>query len=121
MKASRIETFEPNKELHVYMMISSICLNSCVSTKTDARAAALVESYHPTFHQENGIELGYDRFKVAPQDGEDRSTYPCIYLRRSRQLVGDEEAPNVAQNDKDMDPFFPPIYVTRLIPGEISI
>ena len=105
---------------HIYVMISGFCLSCCGSAKTEARAAALVESYHPIFLQEYGIELGYDRFKAAPRD-EDRPTDPCIYLRRSRQLVDEEEAPPVGHSGEDMDTFFHPIYVTRLIPGEISI
>jgi hypothetical protein len=93
----------------VYMMISGFSLTFCA----DARAPAVVELYQPTFLQEYGIELGYRTFESSP-------LIPCIYLRRSRRLVGGEEAP-VGHNCKAMDKCFPPIYVTRLIPGEINI
>ena len=105
---------------HVYMMISGICFSCYESAKPDARATALVKSYDPMFLKEYGIKLGYDKFKVSPKV-EDSPICPCIYLRRSRRLVDEEEAPPAGHSGKDMDTFFPPIYVTRLIPGEISI
>ena len=101
---------------YAYWMISGFCISCWLSTKT----ASLVESYQPTFRQECGIELGYGRFKVPPQN-EDSPVCPCIYLGRSRQLVDDEEAPVVGHDCKEMDTFFPPIYVTCLIPGEVHI
>ena len=86
----------------------------------DAKVAALVESYQPRFLNEYGVELGYDKFSSSPQ-GRCSSKVPGIYLRRPRRMVDEEDAP-LGRDCDDLDgERIPPIYVFRLIPGEIDI
>ena len=74
--------------------------------KADAKLTALVDSYQHVFLEEYGVELGYSPRHCFGN--------PCINLRRPHQLgdVGDSKA---------MDGRYPPIYLDRLIPGEIHI
>jgi hypothetical protein len=79
-----------------------------------AKATSLVESYQPIFLKEYGVEIGFGNpYRVFP------TIYPIIYLRRSRKLV--DEAVPIAGDRGAMEGHFPPIYLDRFIPGEISL
>ena len=84
----------------------------------DTQVAALVETYQPIFLQEYGVEIGYGRFNMSQEGGW--NILPAIYLRRPQRLVDEEVAPQGSDSD-DLDGRFPPIYLSRLIPGEILI
>ena len=81
----------------------------------DTRLTALVETYQPIFLNEYGVEIGYGRFILCGW-----SKLPALYLRRPQRLVDEEVAPDCGDSD-DLDGRFPPIYLSRLIPGEIHI
>ena len=103
----------------IYSMFVWLILVHLVKTylrhKADPKLTALVESYRLQFLEDFGVELGYGRFCVPPACGK----FPGIYLRRPRRMV-DEEVPCDSDSEV-MDTRFPPIYVVRLIPGEIHI
>ena len=84
----------------------------------DAQLTALVETYQPISLEEYGVEIGYGRFSLSPKGGWFK--IPAIYLRRPQRLVDEEVAPDGGDSD-DLDGRFPPIYLSRLIPGEIHI
>ena len=86
--------------------------------KADTKLTALVEPYQPIFLEKYGIELGYGKFSLSPQGV--CSKIHGIYLRRPRRVMEDEEAQDRGHG-KDLDGWFPPIYLVRLIPGEIHI
>jgi hypothetical protein len=85
----------------------------------DTHLTALVESYQPIFLAEYGVEIGYGRFSLSPNGGW--SKIPAIYLRRPQRLVDEEAAPGVGNRSDNLEGRFPPIYLSRLIPGEIHI
>ena len=88
--------------------------NTLLRKKVDTELTALVESYQPMFLTQFGVYLGYGRFSLSPNSGG--SKVPGIYLRRLRRVMEDEEAPD---GGEDRPP--PPIYLVRLIPGEMHI
>jgi len=89
--------------------------------KAHRKITELVESYQPVFLEQYGVELGYRPFAYSKHPCI--AKLPCISLRRSRRSE-DEEAP-VDGDSKDMDRTsttnLPPIYLVRLIPGQIHI
>ena len=99
----------------VWLLLVYAAVNH-VRKNVDTRLTSLMESYQPMFLEEYGVELGYGRFSLSPKGGW--FPLPCIYLRRPRRRV-DEEAP-VGGDCQDLGRF-PPIYLTRLIPGEIHL
>ena len=101
--------------LVVYVIFGYIA-SLYLQTMTDAKIATLVESYQPRFLTEYGVELGYGKFSSGGC-----CKVPGIYLRRPRQLVDEEQAQVVGDCDDLDGGRIPPIYVFRLIPGEIDI
>jgi hypothetical protein len=75
-----------------------------------AKATSLVESYQPIFLKQCGVEIGFCHPKMD---------FPTIYLRRSRRQV--DEAVPIGGDCGAMEGHFPPIYLDRFIPGEISL
>jgi hypothetical protein len=75
-----------------------------------AKATSLVESYQPIFLKQYGVEIGLS---------EPEGPFPIIYLRRSRRLV--DKAVPIGGDCGAMEGHFPPIYLDRFIPGEISL
>jgi hypothetical protein len=90
---------------------------------TDAKLATLVESYKPRFLTDYGVELGYGRFNSPSLQGGGCccSKAPGIYLRRPRRLVDVEKASVGGESDALDGGRIPPIYIFRLIPGELDI
>ena len=99
----------------VYVILGYIA-SIYLQTMTDAKIATLVESYQPRFLTEYGVELGYGKFSSGGC-----CKVPGIYLRRPRRLVDEEQAQVVGDCDDLDGGRIPPIYVFRLIPGEIDI
>ena len=103
----------------VYVILGYIAGKN-LRTMTDVNIATLVESYQPRFLAEYGVELGYGRFSSSPQGGG-CCKVPGIYLRHPRRLEDEEQTP-VGGDCDDLDGGrIPPIFVFRLIPGEIDI
>jgi hypothetical protein len=90
---------------------------------SDAKLATLVGSYKPRFLTDYGVELGYGRFNSSSSQGGGccHSKVPGIYLRRPRRLVDVEKASVGSESDVLDGGRIPPIYLFRLIPGEIDI
>lgn len=103
----------------VYVILGYIA-GANLRTMTDAKLTAQVESYQPRFLNEYGVELGYGKFSSSPQGGG-CCKVPGIYLRHPRRLEDEEQAPVVGDCDDLDGGRIPPIFVFRLIPGEIDI
>ena len=84
----------------------------------DAQITALVETYKPISLEDYGVEIGYGRFNLSQKSGWYKT--PALYLRRPHRLVDEEVAPDGGDSN-DLDGRFPPVYLSRLIPGEIHI
>ena len=85
---------------------------------SDDELTSLVESYQPVFLTEYGVELGFGKFSLLWQCC---IKVPGIFLRRPRR--SDDDEVRVSGNNLDTRPgsCFPPVYLVRLIPGEIHI
>jgi len=91
-----------------FVFLLHYVVGTFLQKKADAKLTALVDSYQHVFLEEYGVDLSF-----VPHDSFGN---PCINLRRPHQLVVRDVG-----DSKPTDGRYPPIYLARLIPGEIHI